>query len=384
MSQEKWLKLPNVGETTTMNSKVVMTNSQINNLWKWAIESPISSMIVGDYTRWCSSLMFYPYKFKENTTNYSLVVGGVSDEDIQCKGDIYGLDYLGYYLGQYYYPVVDSFLSYEPYTKLQVWLPFYGYIDLKIADVQGKYIQFRLFVDYCSGSAQYTVGVNENSVECKNPPYMSAVDDTNTRIIGTYNFQLGYVIPITSTGWAEAFRNTALVALKTTAGLASSLLSEGAGLTKITSKSNTVYTKRNPKTGRQITARTKTVETTKDFSNFESSKRISTTIDSVPNILGAMNISPSIDKSNNSVINSTTCNSIVIITKKVKPALQNYENNSTYNHLLGKPLGEVGLLSQYSGYTECSKVHFENNNFSLATQEEMGMLESIFSNGVIL
>ena len=57
-SSEKWLDRPIVGDTTTMNSEVVMSNVEVGSLYEWVLNNPASSAVFGDYTKWCSSLQF--------------------------------------------------------------------------------------------------------------------------------------------------------------------------------------------------------------------------------------------------------------------------------------------------------------------------------------
>lgn len=381
-TDNKWLKSTITGDTTSMNSKVAMTYTQVNDLHSWVLLNPFESILFGDYTKWCSSLMFYPFKINPETTNYKLRVNGIDSNDITCLGVINTNAYLGYTLGQIYYGRCDSFLDYEPYRKVQIWLPYYGFVDVKIADIQDRYVQFRLYVDYNSGSAQYVIGVNDSSVTSPLAPYVGGTDDTNTRIIGTYTFQLGYQIPITSTGWAEAIRNATLMAVKLGGSLAGSYASSAAGLNKSTSSSRKVYTTRSAKTGRQITAFAEKTTSERNTENYASAQRINTSLESVGEILGAFHSSPTMDKANNSIINSACANSIIVVSRRVTPAID--RRDSIYLHSIGAPSSKVGLVSEFDGYTEFSNIHLEGEGFGLATQSELAELEQIFSNGVLL
>ena len=44
-SSEKWLRLKIVGDTTTMNSEVVMSRTEVNDLYEWVLNKPIESAI---------------------------------------------------------------------------------------------------------------------------------------------------------------------------------------------------------------------------------------------------------------------------------------------------------------------------------------------------
>ena len=41
-TDNKWIREQTTGYDTSMNGKVVMTPTQVNNLWKWVMENPIS------------------------------------------------------------------------------------------------------------------------------------------------------------------------------------------------------------------------------------------------------------------------------------------------------------------------------------------------------
>ena len=382
-TDNKWIKAQTTGYDTSMNGKVVMTPTQVNTLWKWVMENPISSAIFGDYTKWCSSLMFFPFNISPDVTaNYKLSVMGVQSDEITCKGLIPSNAIFGYTLGEYLYPLPTKYLDYEPYTKLEVYLPFYGLINLKISDVAGKYIQFRLFVDYNSGVAQYVVGVNEASVSSPNAPYWINTDDTNTRIIGTYVFNLGYNIPITSTGMAETIRNISLAVIKGTGNIASSYIVDKLTPNTTTNASTTTFTRRNPKTGRQVTMGTKQEVETRERYDYGTNQRVGTAFNTATSVLEGLSLSPVVDKANNNIINSSTCMSVVIIKKQVVPTID--ITSSEYRKLYGLPLGEFKLLSTITGYTEISSIHLEGEGFNEATHRELAMISELLNGGIIL
>ena len=294
-SSEKWLRPKITGDTTTMNSEVVMSVSDVNNLYEWVLNNPIESAIFGDYTKWCSSLQFYPFKINISNTTYKLSVGGVQSSKILCNGLIPVNAEFGYTLGQIYYPTPVSYLDYEPFTKVEIWLPFYGFTELRIADIAGKYIQFRLYIDFHSGSAQYVIGVTDSALEFPNAPFALGADDTNTRIIGTCVFQLGYTIPLGSTGLADTVRNIALTGIKAAASFATGAIVGGITGGAQTSKTITTTTSKNAE-GKQITAERESTTTTEHDSNYNTVERIGTTMKTAQNVLESLNVRPSVDR----------------------------------------------------------------------------------------
>lgn len=380
-SSEKWLRPKITGDTTTMNSEVVMSASDVNNLYEWVLNKPIESAIFGDYTKWCSSLQFYPFKINISNTTYKLSVGGVQSSKILCNGLIPVQAEFGYTLGQIYYPAPSSYLDYEPFTKVEVWLPFYGFTELRIADIAGKYIQFRLYIDFHSGSAQYVIGVTDSALEFTDLPFAITVDDTNTRIIGTCVFQLGYTVPLGSTGLADTVRNLTLSVIKGAASFATGAIVGGITGGAQTSKTITTTTSKNAE-GKQITAERESTTTTEHDSNYNSIERIGTTMKTAQNVLESLNVRPSVDRSNNTIINGSTCTSIVIVKRKVKPSVD--ITTQEFRHLYGLPVGNVKQINTVHGYTEISAINFEGTGFGNATNKELAMLEDMVSRGIIL
>ena len=380
-SSEKWLRPKITGDTTTMNSEVVMSVSDVNNLYEWVLNKPIESAIFGDYTKWCSSLQFYPFKINISNTTYKLSVGGVQSSKILCNGLIPVNAEFGYTLGQIYYPTPVSYLDYEPFTKVEIWLPFYGFTELRIADIAGKYIQFRLYIDFHSGSAQYVIGVTDSALEFPNAPFALGADDTNTRIIGTCVFQLGYTIPLGSTGLADTVRNIALTGIKAAASFATGAIVGGITGGAQTSKTITTTTSKNAE-GKQITAERESTTTTEHDSNYNTVERIGTTMKTAQNVLESLNVRPSVDRSNNTIINGSTCTSIVIVKRKVKPSVD--ITTQEFRHLYGLPVGNVKQINTVHGYTEISAINFEGTGFGNATNKELAMLEDMVSRGIIL
>ena len=386
--------------STVQNSKVVMSGSDVNRLYLWLLKPPLNSLIFGDYTKWCSSLMAYPFPIQYHGVNlhganYLLSVQSVQRADTEtggctCRGLLGSYPEFGYTLGEYKVEKFTSFLDYEPYSKYQLWLPYYGYVELKSQYIENKYLEVRLYVDFNTGRAQYVIGVNDNSVSIPIPPYLSGVDDSATRIIGTYNFQIGYEIPLGASGMADMLRNMAVAGVVGTAQLVASAYGSAAGLDKsVTTKTDNTYKvvkRKNSKTGRdRIFSKTsvnRTSTTERDLSNFSTQHRISTAVQTAGDILSAMHITPSLDRVDNSQLNVATCQNVVFIHRK--PIIVTDIYSAAYRHLNGSPLCEITPLTNITGYTELSDIHLEGDGFGQITDEEKVRLDSELSNGIIL
>ena len=375
----KWRDNGVVGRETSMNSYVALTPSGVNDLATAQLSPKFSEIIFGDYTKWCSSLIFFPYNIIGTSPQQYLRVSGI-DLDVPCYYPNVNHIY-GYTLGEYHYlPKFNDFRDYEPYTQLQIYLPFYGFTEVPIADVMNKYIQFRLSVDFMTGQAMYTIGVSTNSITSPNAPFYIGTDDSNTIILSTLTFNLGVVVPLGQTGMAETIRNISLGIVKGAAAVGANYLIAGTGLSKTTSSTHQVTKIRNPATRRMVPLVSVDSSKTYDNSNYFKARAVSGCMETAVDTLGNMSLKPNTDKANNPFVDNQGSKSIQIVRRYAKVV----EVTESYNNLYGKPLGETRLLSTLSGYTEVTAIHFEGNGFASITNSEIAMLEEAFADGVIL
>lgn len=83
-------------------------------------------------------------------------------------------------VGEYF----ASYLDYDPYTKMELFLPFIGYRPIKADEVMGKTIHVKYYVDLLSGAcnAQVVCGTN---------------------LLYSFAGSVGYQVPITSNNWSN-------------------------------------------------------------------------------------------------------------------------------------------------------------------------------------
>lgn len=378
-SDTKWLDAGLNGRYTKMNNCLALTAPMVDMLADDQLSPQFWEVLLGDYTKWVSGLIFFPIDVVDYN-NIGYIKAGTVILDVTAS-ELNMYETYGYTMGEYFYePKYGDFRDYEPYSTLEIYLPFYGIVDVPIIDVINKYIQFRLYVDFMTGQALYVIGVNDNSVPTVKGKYSVVMDDSNTRIIGKYSFTLGAHVPIGQSGMAETIRNISMAVIKGGLEIASAVATIGAGLNTSTSVSTAVATKRNPKTGRQITSSTKTKTDVYDYTNMIKSRAVTSCFEAGYDALNSMTLRAEVDSPNNPFVDFATAKSIKIIRKTAKIK----DVDSEYNSLYGKPLGETRLLSNVHGYTEVSAIHFEGVGFSIATNDEMGLLDDMFSSGIIL
>ena len=378
---------------TTMLTTLVMKERAVSDMATELVKPSISEIFLGDIDQWISNILFCPFNLIYGDSK-ALYVGGQTFNNIDCY-DIPARINAGLDLGEFKYNrKYNDFRDFEPYTKLQIYLPFYHYVDIPISEVIDKYIQFRLFVDFKTGKAVYVVGVTENSIERIynfEYPTIIGVNDNNTRIIGRYEFQLCSTIPVGKTGMADAIRNMAIAGIRTVGNIASSYISS-----KANSTSTTTTTKNyNYKTSELLTENIGGVKSSLRETNTNSGKMNSVTTRNVSyqpysnfnqcfnssiDALQAMNLQANIGVANNTTLDSACPYSIKIVRKTSKML----DVDTRFNRLYGRPLGQVRYLSSLKGYTEISQIMLKGEEFKTITGEEMNMLNQILTGGIIL
>ena len=114
------------------------------------------------------------------------------------------IEYLNFHVDRKF----NTFLDYEPYTKLQLFLPLIGIVNLDTNSVMGKDVKVTYIFDYLGNTVAAEISVIENET---------------VRILQTETGVLGYNIPYTYINSEEMSRNLAI-------GVVKAGLSIGAGV----------------------------------------------------------------------------------------------------------------------------------------------------------
>lgn len=374
---------------TSMNSKVVMTFSDVQSLATSIYNLSVSSLVFGDFTKWCSSLMYYPLILNSNTeVYYKLSAGGVSYKTINVRGLIPTAAYNGYLIAKWKEGTAENFTDFEPYTISELFLPYYGFVPIKGKDINNMYVYVFLFVDWNTGMSQYVVATSTVSITFESAPYVTGADISTCRIIGTYNFQLGTQVPIESSNFNEIVRNTVLSLGKAAISIGTSMYIDSIPESTTTkTKEVTTQTERNQKTGRQITKGKTTVEgertTTKQSRPYTP---VNTAVETASSVLGNLAMTTTGVASANATLNNNLSTQVCLVKRKVLKAIETYAETAgaEYRHLNGLPLCRTGLLSNYSGYTEITDIHLLGEGFACATDGEMSEIMKELMNGFIL
>lgn len=380
MSNTNWLKVRNsvnINLDNTFRGIRILSQTGVTKLANIILSPDVLQSFFSKPDDWLSRLLYFPYNIPQRIAKETkkLQIGTYST-DI----DVYDIDYASdiYEMGELLIePHFNNFADYDGYSKMEVWLPFLGTVDISLNDVLGKYLKFRLGVDYTSGQGTWYICVGDTPTNATSVfVNVSGVDD---RILSTHTCQIAMEIPIGTTNTANVYRNLIMGAVKGVSTALSSYAISRLGASGGKAITKEVKTRLNQKTGNKlITDRTQ--ETKYDSSNYQYGKSIESCFDYATDSLNNMHISASTDRSNNPASMFNACNSIKVI--RYYPKLITTDEN--YGRLYGYPLGQTKVLSTLSGYTEISNIHIEGEGFKSATQKEILMLKEALSDGIIL
>lgn len=258
-----------------------------------------------------------------------------------------------------------SALDYNPYTSVQLYLPYVGIVQLDTDEVMGKILHVGYRIDVVTG------------VCCA---YVKANDDVLYQFSGHCSIQQ----PITSADFS-GYVGAAIAAGK----LVASIAAAGAGAPEVAASlvgaqtpsisgtsSETRVTERNEKTGRQITSGTRTKETVTENPGASfgevATKGISNTVGSVMNAKTIVQHSGGF--SGNSGYLAAVRRPYLIVTR---PRIANPSNYGQFN---GRPSMIYLNLGSCTGFT---KVHSIQLTGIDATNPELSEIATLLTSGVI-
>ena len=287
-----------------------------------------------------------------------------------------------------------SALDFNPYTKIDLYLPFIGQVTLDTDEVMYKTIKCKYNVDVVTGMCVASISV---------------MTDLGESVLYQYAGHCGVQMPLNSADFS-GYVGAIIGAAKMVAGLAAAgagAPSIGAGIiggptsqtsSTITHKEPDVttiggvtskVTGRNPATGRQVTAGTTTrtpQEITRTYGDRTSTYSTSppsfgelatrgavNTVDAVMG--GKLIIQHSGGFTGNSGFIAGATYPYVIIKRPRQCRPENYAKYHGYPSMIYMNLGSV------SGYTEVNEIHLEGMS---ATNPELGEIAMLLKSGVIL
>lgn len=237
----------------------------------------------------------------------------------------------------YVAPAYNSFLDFQPYTKIELYLPYIGFVTLDNDIVIGRTIKIQYAVDLCTG---------------KCTAYLSTTIDGAETVIMTQEGQIGKQIPIAGGVGSDIARSMVNFGIR--AGTSVAQMGIGAissGIAGSTPKSTT-----------------EALTTGAGFLG-------QTTIDAIA--AGQLRVPKNGSVEANNAFYGPQSAYLIVTRPNV-----NYP--ATYNSDIGRPLGDSRTLSNLTGFTVVEQTHIEGAAFGTATADEVQEILRLLKSGVIL
>lgn len=380
---------------TDWSRPLFLSAGDMNNFAQKSATWDLKSALRGEITEWIRGAIFYPISLNrlkrlgvcnENQNEISFGPASITSGIIGPTGvtayfpNPSGSDVL-MSIGEVEVPKrYGDFRDYEPYASYEVYLPYYGYISLKAADIIGKWIRVQLAVSWVSGHGLYYITT------------LNSKDEQGTgRIIGTYSVNIGWSMPLGQAGANEAGRNMMMAAVRGAATIGSVMVgmpAVGAAVsTATTVVDNTLTSKEvNPATGRlksteQLSEHTVTTTTeTKPQRDTRREHAVGTAFNTAAGAVQNFQLHPSMDRANNPQVDKFGTTNFHLIIRRVKFV----DMGENFKTLYGSPVGKTDKLSNYTGLTICSQVYLEDPGLASATIGELNMIQQQLMSGVRL
>lgn len=321
----------------------LMSTTPPENFWK-----NIGSVFFGaDPQNAILSLRLYPCNFSNvNTTTFSILGQTITDSQghlITCEEIPNNRLAWVYDLGHYdipYFEDEDSFLSYDPYTKLFVYLPFASLLELDTKRYVGKTLQINAIIDFYNGDLYYLLSTTE--------------DGTNYTYIEQVKTHIAVDMPMYKGSMFDIARNTLHSALKLPLEMASAIQSYKPITANYNKKGKVTSV-----TGGELPLEAPSIANTLLETEFVKNQMMYGNLDGI-----------------GSFVSPLKCNIIMY-----RPKIKYHLNDTSYNHLYGVPCKKIKLLSGVGGYTKIDGVHIRD--IIGATDEELREIEKILFDGFI-
>ena len=320
--------LSNVGGMT----HYYLTESQLKNFmdWFWNREVDIGELFsqfisptYGTLSQAIISLKYFPCGWARLATRLdtsSIVIGRYNSElSAQILSGTPTPKNIGEIVIEKYY---KSFLDYEPYTKIMLYLPYYGFMDLSANSVMGRTIKVTNAIDVKSGEMEYTIYADDS-------------------IIQTCVCNISVDIPLTLSDGMEI--------MKSTIDRATSLMTSGYNLVVGASTGNAL-----------------------------------SVLNSVQGIYDSTTSNPS--GNNLVVKGNQNSNTGVFQPQQMCLILDRprMKRPSSYGLTVGYPLMRTYKLSNLTGYTKCINVKIKSFSEHFPANEEYDEIVQLLEQGVIL
>lgn len=339
---------------TDMNSRYALTRQQVNDLIvelntpgfldniAKLFSSPIDNII---------SLYKFPFDVKAQNAVWQVLA-----DDFLIINIVTTTSAKGTFLNPLSMPLLNlgtaqipryfnNFMDYAPYTKIELYLPYIGFVTLDNDLVVGNTISIKYAVDLYTG---------------KCTAFVLTGTGANETVIMTRDGNIGMQIQVAGGTGADISRSM----LRMGVGAAAGAVSLGAGAVGAGAGVN----KAGEATGGTVGSIAGTVSSAAGYMG-------STTINAITAAQVNVHKNGSTDANNGFYAPQ---NAYLIYTRPT------VARPSSYDATIGRPSGKTKQLQQLTGFTVVEAVHVEGSGFATATGDELTEIERLLKTGVIL
>lgn len=256
----------------------------------------------------------------------------------------------------------NNFMDFSPYTKINLFLPYVGFVDLDVNSVMGRKIYIKYAIDLFSGKCTAYVLTDD--------------DNANRYVVQKFDGVIGVKYDIGNGNFNDVSRNLLKLGVSALGSAGGFLITGGNPVGAMVGSSASQLSLPSPSTP-MLEGNVPV-----DFDGLipkHSSKYIdiSNATNTAVGVLSSSGLHYQRGSCTNDVTNMYDPNSCYLIIES-----PNVKYPNQYNSLIGKPLYQSKTLSELSGYTVVDEIHLEG--FYNATKEEVSSIETILKSGVIL
>lgn len=234
----------------------------------------------------------------------------------------------------------NTFMDYAPYTVVKIWLPFIGFCDLDTNLIMGGAVTVKYYVDYVTGQCTANVSTGADS-----------------NLVYTGDGAIGIDVPI-----GGGNRNDLIIRMATLS---------------INSISRAFSTASSIMGSMEVNAKRK--KPVNGPSHSAVVGQIGGLISSSSDLINIGTESGFRGTGGTGTTMTYLPDTPYLLVTRPKPAIP-----QTFNSLYGRLSMKSATLSSLTGFTKVAEVHVEGSDFSGATAGEMGEIERLLKEGVIL
>lgn len=351
-----------------------MTAAQVasfsNQLWNTSILDVISRYFEKP-TDVVIALMSYPFEVQSTETASQIAFNWISDwSSVYVTGhtitdELQTLDFGYIDIDRY----SGTFYDYQPYSSVQLYLPYIGFVPLKMNEILGRRVYLKYIVDVITGDFSAIIETSW--------PDQSHEDETTIPVIATYQGNLAKALPLSQQDMFSIYKTGGEIAITgaiaATAGIGAFSAAAEAKEAAVTAKT---YEEIGSNLASTMAEQRSSIAAQQSRTMLRTAKRAAAAT--------GINAMYAVGHANSPIIRNGNLDGIAGRTSMQEAFViisvpdQNIPGNQG---ILGYPTNLPGPLENYAGYTEVRDIRIKS---ATATESELAEIEEIVRGGIII